>query len=201
LLHFFPELIEEVAPADIVRELFGDRFRPDHLKGSGPFHAFPAWTTVPMFLASGGAVKHRETCPDVNTPSAQESRPRTDFHCEPIGNVAVQLHGEKRWTLVSPALSMALRPSVSRQGRAFFYSMLDFHSISNIPHYEVLTSAGDALWVPPWMWHRVDYVEGSVALAASLFHFRPLDFFKNNFLFATLILPNLFQEILGSKTE
>ena len=36
-----------------------------------------------------------------------------------------------------------------------------------VPH-----QAGDALWVPTWTWHRVDYIEGVTALAASLFHVR-----------------------------
>ena len=63
--------------------------------------------------------------------------------------------------------------------------------MDDIPHYEIKTNSGDGLWVPPWTWHRVDYIPETVSLAASLFHFRPWEFFTNNKLFALLIVPNL----------
>lgn len=128
---------------------------------------------------------------------------RTDLHCEPIGNVVVQLEGEKRWTLVSPEHSHLLRPTVAPDGRAYFFSMLDPvnpSSLMHVPRYEVTTRPGDVLWVPPWTWHRVEYLEGVTALTASLFHFRPGEFVRNNPTFAGLILPNLFKELLGVKT-
>jgi hypothetical protein len=76
------------------------------------------------------------------------------------------------------------------------------------PFYSVTTHAGDALWVPPWTWHRVDYVASdesstspATSLAASLFHFRPLEFVQNNYIFAAIIVPNLFKEVFGINTE
>jgi hypothetical protein len=63
----------------------------------------------------------------------------------------------------------------------------------------VVTHAGDLLWVPPWTWHRVEYIEDTVAIAASLFHFRPKEFVRNNPTFATLLIPNLVKEFLGTK--
>lgn len=201
LVETYPSLIEEVAPNDIVTELFGRHFDISSIKGSGPFgfNIFPATTTVPVFLAGSQAAR-----PDAD--ATQTSR--TDLHCEPIGNVAVQLHGSKVWTMVDPKQSTLLKPSVSRHGRAFYYSNvnpLDPYALAHVPHYKVTTTAGDGLWVPPWMWHRVDYIsngnEAEPALAASLFHFRPLDFGANNPLFALLMFPNLLKEMLGRNTE
>ena len=203
LVETHPSLIKEVAPNDIVTELFGSHFDISSIKGSGPFgfNIFPATTTVPVFLAGSQAASSR---PDADATKTS----RTDLHCEPIGNVAVQLHGSKVWTLVDPKQSTLLKPSVSRHGRAFYYSNmdpLDPNALAHVRHYKVITTAGDGLWVPPWMWHRVDYIsngdEAEPALAASLFHFRPLDFGANNPLFASLMIPNLLKEILGRNTE
>lgn len=201
LVETYPSLIEEVAPNDIVTALFGRHFDISSVKGSGPFgfNIFPATTTVPVFLAGSQASR-----PDADATKTS----RTDLHCEPIGNVAVQLHGSKMWTLVDPKQSTLLKPSVSRHGRAFYYSNmnpLDPNALSHVPHYKVITTAGDGLWVPPWMWHRVDYIsngdEAEPALAASLFHFRPLDFGAKNPLFAMQLIPNLIKELFGRNTE
>ena len=275
-----PDLIYEIAEkGGIIAGLFGDRFQPKHVRGSGPWRIFPAQTTVPLFFAGQGAScggKH-STCSGNHTDNKnvsdcatnvcskseasyserdvaettvasgeqaprqhakkKERHSRTDLHCEPIGNVAVQLHGTKTWTLISPSHPWSLRPSVSRHGRAFFYSNIDSHdtgAMERVDRYMTATGPGDALWVPPWMWHRVDYIAmeahqekekveyieedctattgGMVAvatcrnsygaaLAASLFHFRPVEFAQNNPLFALLVVPNLIKELIGAKVE
>ena len=110
-----------------------------------------------------------------------------------------------------PKQRVFLKPSVLRHHRAFYYSNLDPldpGSLTSVPHYNVITKAGDALWLPPWMWHRVDYIDTGdnatakePALAASLFHFRPSEFGLNNPLFAILMVPNLIKELLGKNTE
>lgn len=217
-----PDLIKEVSPpGGVLTKLFGDRFRPRDVVGSGPRGVLPASTTVPVFLANS------RTAPG----GGGGGHLRTDLHCEPIGNVAVQLAGAKAWTLVPPSETAFLRPSVSRRGRAFFYSNLlpgeaDSAALARagVDCYEVTTGPGDALWVPPWTWHRVDYRDpplpaaaeagaedeeegrgrergGGASLAASLFHFRPMEFFRNNPLFAMLVIPNLIKELMGRKTE
>jgi hypothetical protein len=232
----YPHLILKVAPTEIVTALFGDRFQPHHLQSS--LLTGPARTVVPIFLARGRNSPFPDTSePDNNgsdnngsdntePDAADNTEPditepdtlsiRTDLHCEPIGNVAVQLHGRKLWTLVDPEHFRRMRPSVSKHGRAFFYSGLDLDAAGGtgggmrdnhthpfqqlqIPYYQVITHEGDALWVPPWTWHRVDYLPGpgSVSLAASLFHVRPWEFMRNQPLFALLILPNLIKEFLG----
>jgi len=198
----FPELISRVAPTQIVTRLFGNRFTPENLK-RGLF-GIPAWTTVPIFLARGlDQVDDSGYSINTTTLSLPSMSIRTELHCEPIGNIALQLQGRKLWTLVDPENWNRLRPGVSKHGRAFFYSALDTSLLikSSIPYYQVITEEGDALWIPPWTWHRVDYLPDTVSLAASLFHFRPWEFVKNQPLFAFLLIPNLIKELVGSKTE
>ena len=83
---------------------------------------------------------------------------RTDMHCEPIANIVFQLHGQKRWTLVAPEFSGLLRPRISPDGRAYFFSELDPldpTALAHVPRHEVVTNPGDILFIPPWTWHQV----------------------------------------------
>lgn len=194
----WPELIDEVAPVRIVTELFGSYFTPEAVKGTGPFQLLPALTTVPLFVASGKAVGSPNGVEDdVNKVFA---KPYTALHCEPIGNVAVQLSGKKQWTLVRPEFSRVVKPSASPDGRAFFASWSSDYS--HVPKYTAITDAGDAMWVPTWTWHRVDYIESEeIAIGASLFHFRAIDFVANNPLFAILIVPSIILELFGYQTQ
>lgn len=235
LVQTYPELIQEVAPVDIVTHLFGDHFRPQHVVGLLGLPFLPASTTVPLFVA--GSQLPRDKKDDNDQESSQTTResddtfvaaePFTGLHCEPIGNVAVQLEGGKQWTLVSPEYSLMIRPSASKDGRAFFVSGLTSdNELEAVPRYYATTHAGDALWVPTWTWHRVDYrmsrqderdsssergrqtyerrAEGkttSIAIGASLFHLRPLELLSNNPLFAVLVIPNLVKEIFRFNTQ
>jgi len=219
VLEAYPHLIvDEVAPNPVVTELFGNYFTPDSLKGSGPYRMFPALTTVPLFVAwkrkrrnATAAVATTTTSSNENVRQAQqqqqqETLPYTALHCEPIGNVAVQLSGTKRWTLVGPDHWYRLKPSAAPDGRAFFHSNRaydDSHRLTAIPRYEnVVTDAGDALWVPPWTWHQVEYVPSEhISIGASLFHFRVSEFVANNPLFALLSLPALLKELVGYNTQ
>mmetsp|Transcript_27412 Transcript_27412/g.58904 ORF Transcript_27412/g.58904 Transcript_27412/m.58904 type:complete len:109 (-) Transcript_27412:44-370(-) len=91
--------------------------------------------------------------------------------------------------------------------------------------YEFTTRRGDVIWIPPWMWHRVDYDGGGngkieyklatttkstkttttsyeeLSIGASIFHFYPMQYLTNFPLFSFLIVPNLIQEVLGFNTE
>jgi len=101
-----PELVNEVAPPEIMKTLFGNYFTPDAVRGTGPFQMLPALTTVPLFVAWK---KNGQTFEDPyltqtdgsSTDSvvgnSQYRVPHTALHCEPIGNVAVQLSGKKEW--------------------------------------------------------------------------------------------------------
>jgi hypothetical protein len=187
----------------IVTELFGSYFTPDAVRGSGPFRMLPALTTVPLFVASGKAVPSSEPLirDDDDNNKAAEARTYTALHCEPIGNVAVQLSGMKQWTLVRPEFSRVVKPSVSPDGRAFFASWSS-GDYSHVPTYTAVTAAGDAMWIPTWTWHRVDYMESKeVAIGASLFHFRAIDFFTHNPLFAILIVPAMLLELASYNTQ
>jgi len=252
LVQTYPELIQEVAPTQLLTSLFGNYFTPQHVKQGLLGGWLPPLTTVPVFMANTHANPTSSQPDESYSPLSQRQqrrRPFTALHCEPIGNVAVQLHGHKHWTLVEPQYSWYLQPGVARDGRAFFAS----HAASNdedddddvetdmfrdaendqhrsqlhrmlermrIPYYSVITNAGDAVWVPTWTWHRVDYhgdndssspsstattsvdeAFSSIALGASLFHFRLVDFVVNNPLFALLIVPALFRELIGYNTQ
>eukprot|EP00429_Kryptoperidinium_foliaceum_P010133 CAMPEP_0176001962 /NCGR_PEP_ID=MMETSP0120_2-20121206/400_1 /TAXON_ID=160619 /ORGANISM="Kryptoperidinium foliaceum, Strain CCMP 1326" /LENGTH=230 /DNA_ID=CAMNT_0017334533 /DNA_START=1 /DNA_END=693 /DNA_ORIENTATION=- len=213
-----PELLAEVAPLDLVTTLFGDRFKADRLLGhiTSPLALIKGPLTVPMFVANGAPQnadddtstgEEEASCDarlDEQTNATIKDRPFTGLHCEPIGNVAVNLHGAREWTLVEPQYSHLLRPAVSPDCRGFFASWAT--SIEHVPRYVARTLPGDAVWVPPWTWHQVTYVsdpsaEGTVAMGASLFHFRPMEFISRNPLYAFLLMPFLIGEFLGSKSQ
>ena len=211
----YPDLVKEIAPHNILTELFGDFFSPDHVRGTmAPW--LPPLTTVPLFVAASSYL--------VPNGSKPEKPSFTALHCEPIGNVAVQLSGSKQWTLVDPAFSFLIRPSTAPDGRAFFASWKPIPTQQQnddpdepqtttdgwdkVPTYTGVTSAGDAMWVPTWTWHRVDYIadnnkDGSndIAIGGSLFHFRPKDFVVNNPLFAVLMIPAMILELVGINTQ
>jgi hypothetical protein len=190
IVQTYPDLISEVAPTEIVTELFGDFFKPDYVKGSGPFSIFPALTTVPMFVANGQKTEG----------FYNKGQPYTPLHCEPIGNVAVQLSGTKEWTLIRPEFSFLVKPSTAPDGRAFFASWAS--KLEHVPTYSARTNAGDAIWVPTWTWHRVDYVYSpEISIGGSLFHFRTADFARNNPLFAILMIPAILFELVGYSTQ
>ncbi|CAB9524004.1 expressed unknown protein [Seminavis robusta] len=198
----YPEIIQEVAPTQLVTTLFGDRFQPDHVRqGAFGIPFLPSITTVPIFVA---AVNNHKTT----------KQAFTTLHCEPVGSVAVQLEGAKQWTLVSPEYSFLLHPFIGPDGRSYFVSgYASPQELEHVPRYQVTTYAGDALWVPTWTWHRVDYTSTSsatsesdaggqqVAIAASLFHLRPPDFVAHNPLFAFLMVPSLIKEILKINSQ
>mmetsp|Transcript_12349 Transcript_12349/g.12429 ORF Transcript_12349/g.12429 Transcript_12349/m.12429 type:complete len:96 (-) Transcript_12349:267-554(-) len=95
---------------------------------------------------------------------------------------------------------MLIKPSLSPDGRAFFAS--NSNSYINVPTYNAITSAGDAIWVPSWTWHSVNYIPSEdIAIGASLFHFRAWDFITNNALFAVLVTPAIIKELLGLNTQ
>ena len=236
LVQTYPELIQEVAPVDIVTHLFGDHFQPQHVVGLLGLPFLPASTTVPLFVAGSQLPRDKkddndqrssQTTPESDDTTTVAAEPFTGLHCEPIGNVAVQLEGEKQWTLVSPEYSLMIRPSASKDGRAFFVSGLTSdNELEVIPRYYATTHAGDALWVPTWTWHRVDYRMSRkdekdssgergrqtnenmpqvkttrISIGASLFHLRPLELLGNNPLFAVLVIPNLVKEIFRFNTQ
>jgi hypothetical protein len=207
LVQTYPELIEEIAPVPLITQLFGRYFEPQHLFGTGQ-RMLPGPLTGLVFVASGNSRPNSRQCmttdegDDTCTASTDEplKRPLTGLHCEPIGNVAVQLSGAKQWTLVDPTYSFRLVPSIAPDGRAFYASWAP--TLDHVPRYSTITNAGDAIWVPTWIWHRVDYIESQdISIGGSLFHFRPVDFLRRNPLYALLMIPALVKEAAGISTQ
>jgi len=169
-----------------MRTIWGDRFRPFYLGLT---------LTVPTFFAKGRG--------DVVN-GTMEKTTRTDLHAEPIGNIVIQSEGEKHWVLIQPKYTRLLKPTLSPDGRAYFFANVDPHDASflaNIPRYEFISKKNDVLWVPTWTWHRVNYLPDKIAISSSLFHFRPKQFIFSNYAFAFLIIPNLIKEIAGLKSQ
>jgi hypothetical protein len=214
-----PRCIQDIGTGkNLLSELFGNHFGKEHLQ-QGRF--LPATTTVPVFVA-------KSTSPKQTVAQIQHTI-TTGLHCEPIGNVAFQMEGEKEWTLVAPEHSARLEPSLGADGRAYFASSIQVRSSSEdeslsdvltkrqIPHWTVVIKASDALWVPTWTWHRVDYRQQDqaacaeettcgrttniLAIGGSIFHFRAWDFLRRNPLYAVLIAPALVKELVGITTQ
>lgn len=160
--------------------------------------------------------------------SKKQGKPFTGLHCEPIANVAVQLWGSRTWTLVDPEHSWKLKPSISKDGRSFYPSNISPETLATkISRYVATTTPGDAIWLPTWTYHKVDYVYNTknsdsdnnqdaqsgfsehnaalhkhqLSIGASLFHFRPIDYMRRNPLFAVLLIPSLIKELAGIKTQ
>jgi len=176
----FPNLLDELEIGSRVGSLLGGARTMDASRVG-------LLLTVPVFMATGA-------------PNA-----RTDLHCEPIGNLMLQMSGRKLWTLVPPEESRYLRPSLSKDGRAYVQSRLPIdrpeETLSHVRRWTLEVNAGDAVWVPTWTWHRVDYIDGVTALSASLFHPRHEQIVTHNPLYAALVLPNMLKELVGWKTQ
>jgi len=176
----FPQLLDELEIGSRVGTLLGGAQKLDASRVG-------LLLTVPVFMATGA-------------PNA-----RTDLHCEPIGNLMLQMGGRKVWTLVPPEESRHRRPTVSQDGRASLQSRLPTEhpeeTLAHVRRWIGEAAAGDAVWVPTWTWHRVDYVDGVTALSASLFHPRHEQIVYNNPIFALLVLPNMLKELVGWKTQ
>jgi hypothetical protein len=116
-----------------------------------------------------------------DTVRSSSASPYTPLHSEPICNLAVQLAGRKHWTLVDARHWRRLRPALAADGRAFVVASQvtdkatttsrfrgddpshpiprheDGSDDDDFYYYQGTTDSGDALWLPAWTWHRVDY--------------------------------------------
>ena len=199
IVEHFPEIVVQfVDDNPWLRNIFGNERVEEWRKLS-------AIVTFPIFVSRGREKKETSSSSSTTTSdNTMIGTTRTDLHCEPISNVVVQTVGSKKWTLVEPEYSHLLRPTVSPDGRAYFYSSLDPfnpNSLQNIPHYEVITEEGDIIYVPTWTWHRIDYSPNVVAVSLSIFQFIATDFVKNNPLYGLTLVPNLIKEAIGLKIQ
>lgn len=156
IIELFPELKNEIIPPALAKELFGwntvledcktrikDAFSSQKI-GHWVTNLMPPMSYFPVFIA-----KNQRT-------TGNDTHPRTDLHAEPIGNIASQLHGMRRWTLVPTMWSGLLRPTVSRHWGYFFSNIdpLDHlpERLNNLPlMYRCITRRGDSIWIPPWV--------------------------------------------------
>jgi hypothetical protein len=172
IINTYPELRDEIIPTIMAKELFGYNTHLDDIKlwmnnrggwwltstvGLWVCNLIPPMTYFPVFIASNhnshrGGVGQK----DNEDRTTQQSHPRTDLHAEPIGNIASQLHGIRRWTLIPTLWSTLLRPTVSKH-RGYFFSNMD--PIVELPIrlriiptvYDCVTRRGDTIWIPPWV--------------------------------------------------
>jgi hypothetical protein len=156
IIEQFPELRNEIIPPSLARELFGwntlvedykmrikELFHSEKI-GRWVMTLVPPMSYYPVFVASNQQA------------TGTNQHPRTDLHAEPIGNIASQLHGVRRWTLVPTKWSSLLRPTVSRR-RGYFFSNIDPlielpKRLNSLPlTYKCITRRGDSVWIPPWV--------------------------------------------------
>ena len=169
-----------------LRFLFGETFTTERVKErrtTGVFF-FRRHPCNPAFDA---------TCTTPESPGAT--------HCEPVSNVALQLQGVRYWVLAEPKHMFRMLPASAAVPRGYVHGDQD---PTLVPHYYLEHRPGDALFVPAWTWHRVNYKQQEtlgndpVALGVGMFHFDPVAFFTNNPIIAPLIIPSLIREKRGT---
>jgi len=87
----------------------------------------------------------------------------SSLHCAVGGNFFFNIHGKKKWILIDPKYSYALKSTPSNSF-SFVISGLDIEnsggtSLQLIPKHEIILEPGDVLYNPPWWWHYVKNIE------------------------------------------
>jgi hypothetical protein len=198
IIKAFPEIIQRFVDGNGWLENVFGKERVSQWRDISPL------MTYPVFISRGRSTTTSSSSTSTDSSSLSTKTTRTDLHCEPISNVVLQTVGKKKWTLVETKYSHLIRPTISPDGRAYFFSSLDpfdSHALDHIPHYEIITEEGDLLSVPTWTWHRVDYLSDITAVSISIFQFIPSDFVIRNPLFAFTLVPNLIKEAVGIKEQ
>lgn len=79
----------------------------------------------------------------------------SDWHCAGGNNWFIQVHGAKYWEFVEPQYSAYMAPL---KGGAFnmWTGNKNMAAIQkHIPRWSVTLQAGDLLYNPDWMWHKI----------------------------------------------
>ncbi|OEU18086.1 hypothetical protein FRACYDRAFT_184868 [Fragilariopsis cylindrus CCMP1102] len=222
-------LFKEIIPNDnndnnqlFLTKLFGNHFSPEKITGKSIFEfkngiklKLPGTTTVPVFIANTITTTSKDKNKATTATTTQKKEEfLTGLHCEPIANLAVQLWGSRTWTLVNPIHTWKLRPRIATDGRSYYPSSISKNDLTRkIPRYRITTNPGDAVWLPTWTYHQVEYTTtrknenskmisfSQLSIGASIFHFRPYDYIRRNPLFALLLIPSLLKELIGMKTQ
>lgn len=101
----------------------------------------------------------------------------TPVHCALESNVFVQVLGRKRWVLHSAMYQPLLDPPADRM--TYFHTDFlpdraspRFPLGPYAPAYEVVLDAGDVMYVPPFVWHYVENLTTTMAVAYRFFSLR-----------------------------
>jgi len=98
----------------------------------------------------------------------------TPVHCALESNAFLQVHGRKRWILHPAMYQPLLDPPPDR--RPYFHT--DFLPTrpsaryplgEYAPSFEVILEPGDVMYVPPFVWHYVENLTDTVAVAYRFF--------------------------------
>jgi hypothetical protein len=101
----------------------------------------------------------------------------TPVHCALESNAFVQVHGKKRWILYPAMYQQLIEPPADR--RPYFHT--DFLPERASPRFplgayapalEVVLDAGDVMYVPPFVWHYVENLTTTIAVAYRFFSLR-----------------------------
>jgi lysine-specific demethylase 8 len=102
---------------------------------------------------------------------------RTPVHCAHESNAFLQVHGRKRWLLWPARYQQLIEPPADR--RPYFHADYDPAQVSPefplgpyAPAFEVVLDPGDVLYVPPFVWHYVENLTATIAVAYRFFSIR-----------------------------
>jgi lysine-specific demethylase 8 len=101
---------------------------------------------------------------------------RTPVHCAHESNLFVMVHGRKRWLLWPSRTMQLIGPPADR--RPYFHADYDPEDRAAdalgryAPAWEVVLEPGDVLYVPPFVWHYVENLDKTIAVAYRYFSIR-----------------------------
>lgn len=124
----------------------------------------------------------------------------SDWHCAGGNNWFIQVAGAKYWEFVEPKYSPYMAPL---KGGAFNMwtgnkNMAEIQK--HIPRWAVTLRAGDMVYNPDWMWHKIVNLGGlSIGVPTREVNFTNL--FQNNFYFSSIAITNkVLVAALGDKS-
>jgi cupin-like protein len=117
------------------------------------------------------------------------------YHAAPGGNMFCQIHGEKKWILVSPRHSMWIYSEIGfvSGGRFFFSPVISdededieikYPLYKYIPKYTAHLKPGDVLYNPPWWWHEVRNVNETIGVPLRIPSIDDVNHLANLFLYS-----------------
>jgi len=88
----------------------------------------------------------------------------TALHTAMGSNLFVQVHGRKRWRIVSTRFTQRLHPAMQRS--PYFFSPLDLDSpnLRGVSGWETILEPGDVLYNPPFYWHQVRNLTATIGV-------------------------------------